>query len=120
MAAVSDRGIIIRGLAFLGLLGFILSFMVVALLGIVLSSYRDALKDNLTGVGTNDRLVHLAVIIAGLSIAAFSVSALLAGSMILVTGLGVAATGTRGLLKRKFVSSKLKVLDSMSFPVGYP
>jgi hypothetical protein len=84
---------------------FAVSFIVVALLGLLLSSYKDRLKDDVTGIGTNERLVHIGVIIAGLSIAAFSVSAFLAGSIILVVGVAVAAAGTRGLLAREVSSA---------------
>ena len=55
----------------------------------------------MTGLGTDERMVHLGVIIAGLSVTAFSVSAFLAGSVILVIGVAVAATGARGLLARE-------------------
>jgi hypothetical protein len=85
---------------------FAVSFIVVALLGLLLSSYKDRLKDDVTGIGTNERLVHIGVIIAGLSIAAFSVSAFLAGSIILVVGVAVAAAGTRGLLAREDSSAQ--------------
>lgn len=84
---------------------FGVGFIVVALLLLLLTSYRDRLKDDVTGLGTNERVVHIGVIIAGLSVAAFSVSAFLAGSVILVIGVAVAATGARGLLARESSSS---------------
>src|SRR5208337_5407712 len=80
---------------------FGVGFIVVALLLLLLTSYRDRLKDDVTGLGTNERVVHIGVIVAGLSVAAFSVSAFLAGSVILVIGVAVAATGARGLLARE-------------------
>jgi len=80
---------------------FGVGFIVVALLGLLLTSYRDRLKNDVTGLGTDERLVHIGVIIAGLSVAAFSVSAFLTGSVILVIGVAIAAIGTRRLLARE-------------------
>jgi hypothetical protein len=80
---------------------FGVGFIVVALLGLLLSSYKDKLREDVTGLGTNERMVHIGVIIAGLSVAAFSVSDFLAGSVILVIGVAVAAAGARGLLARE-------------------
>ena len=74
---------------------FVVSFVVVALLTLLLSGYRDKLKDDVIGIGTNERLVHIGVIIAGLSVAAFSVNALLEGSIILIIGVALVAAGTR-------------------------
>lgn len=45
----------------------------------------------------NHSLVHLGVIVTGLSVAAFLVSAFLAGSAILAIGVAIAVIGTRRL-----------------------
>ena len=80
---------------------FVVCFVVVALLCLLLACYKDRLKDDVTGIGTNERLVHIGVIIAGLSIAAFSGGNFLAGSIILTVAVAFAAAGTRGLLARE-------------------
>jgi uncharacterized membrane protein len=80
---------------------FAIVFIAVALLGLLLSSYKDRLKDDVTEIGTNERVLHIGVIIAGLSIAAFSVSAFLEGFIILVIGVVIAVAGVLRLSARE-------------------
>ena len=80
---------------------FVICFVAVALLVLLISCYKDRLKDDVTGIGTNERLVHIGVIIAGLSIAAFSVGDFLAGSIILTIAVTFAAAGTQGVFARE-------------------
>jgi len=78
---------------------FAIGFIVVALMGLLLSSYRNRLKDDVLGIGTNERIMHLGVVVAGLSVAAFSVSEFLVGSVILAIGITVAVIGAAEILK---------------------
>ena len=76
---------------------FGVGFLALAILGLLFASYKDRLKEDVTGLGTYERLVHIGVVVAGLSVAAFSVNAFIAGSTILVVGVAVALVGARGL-----------------------
>ena len=76
---------------------FGVGFITVAILGLLLSGYKDRLQEDVTELGTNERLVHLGVVVAGLSVAAFSVAAFLLGSVFLLIGVTVALIGARRL-----------------------
>jgi len=76
---------------------FGVGFITIAILGLLLSGYKDRLHNDVIGLGTNERMVHVGVIVAGLSVAAFSVAAFFAGSVFLLIGVTVALIGARRL-----------------------
>lgn len=65
-------------------------FTGVAILGLLFVSHRDRLKHDVMGLGTGEHLVHVGVVVAGLSMLAFD-DDILIGSMILSTGILIAA-----------------------------
>ena len=71
---------------------FGIGFIVCAVLGLLFVSYRDKLRHDVTGLGIGERLVHVGVVVAGLSALAFSVNALL-GTLILTIGVVIAVGG---------------------------
>lgn len=75
-----------------GLIGF-------AALSLLFISYRDRIKSDVLGIRAGERLAHVGVVVAGLSVLAFSVDAMLLGSVILVAGALMVALGT--LLNRR-------------------
>jgi len=73
---------------------FGVGFIGFAALSLLFINYRDRLKYDVLGVGTGERLVHVGVVVAGLSALAFSVDAALLGLVILVMGALMVALGT--------------------------
>jgi hypothetical protein len=71
---------------------FGIGFIVCAVSGLLFVSYRDKLRHDVTGLGTGERLVHVGVVVAGLSVLAFSVNAML-GILILAIGAVIALGG---------------------------
>ena len=71
---------------------FGIGFIGCAVLGLLFVSYRDKLRNDVTGLGTGERLVHVGVVVGGLSALVFSVNILL-GTLILVIGVVIALGG---------------------------
>ncbi len=73
---------------------FGLGFIGFAALSLLFISYRDKLKYDVLGIRPGERLAHVGIVIAGLSVLAFSVDAALLGSVILVMGALMVVLGT--------------------------
>jgi hypothetical protein len=71
---------------------FGIGFIGCALLVLLFASYRDKLRHDVTGLGTGERLVHIGVVVACLSVLAFPVHMLL-GTSILIIGALIALGG---------------------------
>jgi hypothetical protein len=71
---------------------FGVGFLAVASLGLLFVCFRDKLRDDVTELGFGERLVHVGVVVAGLSALAFPHDALV-GILILVAGIIIAVGG---------------------------
>ncbi len=73
---------------------FGVGFIGFASLSLLFISYRDRIRYDVLGIRTGERVAHIGVVVAGLSVLAFSVDALLPASVILVVGALMVALGT--------------------------
>jgi len=73
---------------------FGVGFMGCAALGLLFTSYRDELKHDVLDLETRERLLHVGVVVACLSVLAFSVDISL-GMLILIMGSAIAVGGRR-------------------------
>jgi hypothetical protein len=72
---------------------FVIGLMIFAVLFLLLRSYRNELRLDVIELETGERLIHVGVIVAGLSALPFSADALLLGSAILIIGTLIIAVG---------------------------
>jgi hypothetical protein len=71
---------------------FLVVFVTFAIMIILLTSYRDKLRHDVLELETGERMIHIGVVVACLSVLVFSLDALL-GSTILCLGVGVVLVG---------------------------
>jgi len=80
---------------------FLVVFLTFAIMAILLTSYRNKLKHDVLELDTGERLIHIGVVAAVLSVLVFSLDALL-GSAVLCLGVGVVIAGL--YYKRRFTN----------------
>jgi hypothetical protein len=72
---------------------FVIGVIGGAAICLLLFTYRSKLRADVLELGSGERLVHLGVVIAGLSVLAFAFGSLFVGAVILVIGFVVAFVG---------------------------
>ncbi|HKM49827.1 MAG TPA: hypothetical protein VJZ75_01465 [Candidatus Bathyarchaeia archaeon] len=71
---------------------FLVVFVTFVIMIILLTSYRNKLRHDVLELGTGERIIHIGVVVAFLSVLVFSLDALL-GSAVLCLGVGIVLIG---------------------------